>query len=105
MSDQKDDSKRKKLNIELDEDVAQGIYSNLVIINHSPTEFVLDYVNVMPGTPKSKVRSRVILTPQHAKRLLKALNDNIAKYENRHGKIEDEERQNIPLNFGPTGEA
>lgn len=105
MSDQKDDSKRKKLNIQLDEDVAQGIYSNLVIINHSPTEFVLDYVNVMPGTPKSKVRSRVILTPQHAKRLLKALNDNIAKFENRHGKIEDEERQNIPLNFGPTGEA
>lgn len=105
MSDQNDDNKRKKLNIQLDEDVAQGIYSNLVIINHSPTEFVLDYVNVMPGTPKSKVRSRVILTPQHAKRLLKALNDNIAKYENRHGEIEDEERQNIPLNFGPTGEA
>lgn len=104
MSDQKDD-KRQKLNIQLDEDVAQGIYSNLVIINHSPTEFVLDYVNVMPGTPKSKVRSRVILTPQHAKRLLNALKDNIDKYEKRHGEIQKEERQNIPLNFGPTGEA
>ena len=105
MSDQKDDKRQEKLNIQLDEDIAQGIYSNLVIINHSPTEFVLDYVNVMPGTPKSKVRSRVILTPQHAKRLLNALKDNIDKYEKRHGEIQKEERQNIPLNFWTTGEA
>ncbi|MGB2087519.1 MAG: DUF3467 domain-containing protein [Psychroflexus salarius] len=96
---------KQKLNIQIDEDTAQGIYSNLVIVNHSPSEFVLDYVNVMPGTPKSKVRSRVILTPQHAKRLLKALNDNILKYEKRHGKIQEQEKPNIPLNFGPTGEA
>ncbi len=104
MSDN-NNKEQQKLNIQIDEDTAQGIYSNLVIINHSPSEFVVDYVNVMPGTPKSKVRSRVILTPQHAKRLLKALNDNIKKYESRHGEIQEQEKPNIPLNFGPTGEA
>lgn len=104
MSDQKE-NKQKKLNIQLDEDTAQGKYSNLAIINHSATEFVLDFVNVMPGSPKSKVQSRIILTPQHAKRLLKALNDNIHRFEKSNGKIEEKERQNIPLNFGPTGQA
>lgn len=104
MSDQKE-NKQKKLNIQLDEDIAQGKYSNLAIINHSATEFVLDFVNVMPGSPKSKVQSRIILTPQHAKRLLKALNDNIIRFENSNGKIEEKEKPNIPLNFGPTGQA
>ena len=58
-----------QINIELDEKVAEGIYSNLAIINHSPSEFVLDFVTIMPGVPKSKVKSRIILTPQHGKRL------------------------------------
>ena len=65
-----------QINIELDEKVAEGTYSNLAIINHSNTEFVLDFISLMPGVPKAKVKSRIILTPQHAKRLLKALNEN-----------------------------
>lgn len=94
-----------QINIELDEAVAQGIYSNLAIINHSVSEFVVDFVTIMPGIPKSKVKSRIILTPQHAKRFLKALNDNIRRFEKAHGEIKDFEQPPIPLNFGPTGEA
>ena len=75
------EDKKIQINIELDEQTAQGVYANLAIINHSASEFVLDFVNVMPGLPKSKVRSRVILTPQHAKRLLRALQENVARYE------------------------
>lgn len=97
--------KQKKLNIEIDEVTAQGQYSNLAIVNHSPSEFVVDFVNIMPGAPKSKVKSRIILTPQHAKRLLKALGDNIGRFEKQHGEIKDYDRPSIPLNFGPTGQA
>lgn len=105
MSDQ-NEKKQKKLNIQIDDDIAQGIYSNLAILNHSQSEFVLDFVNVMPGSPKSKVRSRIILTPQHAKRLLRALNDNISRFEKNHGTIKEQDKPNIPMNFGgPTGEA
>lgn len=99
-------SKKQQLNIQLDEDVANGSYSNLVIINHSATEFVLDFVSVMPGVPKSKVKSRMILAPIHAKRLLRALTENVKRFENANGTIKDDQRQqNIPLNFGPTAEA
>src|SRR5690554_3744262 len=105
MSDQKKPNKPGQINIELDEKVAEGTYSNLAIINHSVSEFVVDFVSIMPGTPKSKVKSRIILTPQHAKRLLKALGDNIQRFENKHGTIKDYDQPNIPLNFGPTGEA
>jgi len=95
-----------KLDIELPEEIAQGIYSNLAIINHSATEFVLDYVAIMPGLPKAKVKSRIILTPQHAKRLLKALAENVAKFEKKHGEIKDyDNHPTIPMNFGPTGQA
>lgn len=94
-----------QINIELDEKVAEGIYSNLAIINHSPSEFVLDFVTIMPGVPKSKVKSRIILTPQHAKRFLKALGENIHRFELAHGEIKDSEQPPIPLNFGPTGQA
>lgn len=94
-----------QINIELDEKVAEGIYSNLAIINHSPSEFVLDFVTIMPGVPKSKVKSRVILTPQHAKRLLAALNENIHRFENAHGEIKEFEQPHIPMNFGPGGQA
>ena len=95
------------LNIELAEEIAQGVYSNLAIINHSPSEFVVDFIQMMPGLPKAKVKSRIILTPQHAKRLMKALNDNILKFESQHGDIKDvDPNAGIPLNFGgPTPEA
>lgn len=104
MSDQKQ-PQQGQINIELDEATAQGFYSNLAIINHSPSEFVLDFVCIMPGTPKAKVKSRIILTPQHAKRLLKAMGENIHRFEQAHGEIKDSEQPPIPLNFGPTGQA
>lgn len=94
-----------QINIELDEKIAEGIYSNLAIINHSASEFVLDFVCIMPGTPKAKVKSRIVLTPQHAKRLLKAMGENIHRFETAHGEIKDTEQPAIPLNFGPTGQA
>jgi len=105
MANNQNKPKQNQINIELDESIAQGIYSNLAIINHSASEFVVDFVTIMPGAPKSKVKSRIILTPQHAKRFLKALNDNIKRFENAHGEIKDFEQSPIPLNFGPTGEA
>ena len=96
-----------QVNIELTDDMANGVYSNLSIITHSPSEFVLDFIKIMPGVPKAKVKSRVLLTPQHAKRLLKALRDNISKYESQHGEIKNMDAlNNIPLSFsGPTAEA
>ncbi len=89
-----------QLNIEISEEVAEGNYANLAIITHSHAEFVIDFVNVMPGTPKSKVKSRIILTPQHAKRLMKALTENIGRYEGSNGPIKDLEEVQIPFNFG-----
>lgn len=94
-----------QLNIEISEEIAEGTYANLAIITHSHAEFVLDFVNVMPGTPKSKVKARVILTPQHAKRLMKALMENIQKYESVNGPIKDLEEVQLPMNFGPAGQA
>ena len=105
MSDSNNTPKQGQLNIEIDESVAQGVYSNLAIINHSPSEFVLDFISVMPGTSKSKVRSIIILTPQHAKRLNKAIAENISRYEENHGVISDKDQPHIPLSFGPTGQA
>lgn len=105
MADEKDKQKQGQINIELDEKVAEGTYSNLAIINQSVSEFVVDFVNIMPGVPKNKVKSRRILTPQHAKRLLKALGDNVSRFESAHGEIKDYEQPPIPLNFGPTGQA
>lgn len=103
---EKKNSKEGKLNIELSEEIAEGIYSNLAIINHSVSEFVIDFINIMPGKPKAKVKSRIVLTPQHAKRLIKALADNVKKFEQQHGEIKDYDKQHqIPMNFGPTGQA
>jgi hypothetical protein len=94
------------LNIELTEEMAEGIYSNLAIITHSNSEFVIDFVKVMPGVPKAKVKSRIVLTPQHAKRLLSAIADNISKFEAVHGVIKQTEGMSIPMNFGgPTAQA
>lgn len=95
-----------QLNIELSEETAEGIYSNLAIITHSNAEFIIDFVKVMPGVPKAKVKSRIVLTPQHAKRLLAALADNISKYEAVHGMIKQTEGMGIPMGFGgPTAQA
>jgi len=95
-----------QLNIELTEDMAEGEYANLAIITHSHAEFVIDFVNVMPGTPKSKVKSRIIFTPQHAKRFMKALTENISRFEASNGKIQELEEVQLPLNFGgPTAQA
>ena len=103
MNEEKNDN---KLNIELNEEVAEGIYSNLAIISHSNSEFVIDFIKVMPGMPKAKVKSRILMTPEHAKRLVNALLDNIQKYEATHGKIKDLGPSGIPMNFGgPTAEA
>ncbi|MFK7048655.1 hypothetical protein FLACOL_00436 [Flavobacterium columnare] len=100
-----DQEQEGQINIELDEAIAEGFYSNLAIINHSDTEFVVDFVNIMPGMPKAKVKSRIILTPEHAKRLTQALIENIRRFENTHGAIKESEQPQIPLNFGPTGKA
>ena len=78
-----------KLDINLSDDIAQGIYSNLAIITHSDNEFIVDFVSMMPGVPKGNVRSRIIMTPQNAKRLLAALGDNIRKFEEKNGPIKD----------------
>lgn len=103
--DENQNEQGKQLNIELDEAVADGTYSNLAIINHSVSEFIVDFINVMPGVPKAKVKSRIILTPQHAKRLTKALADNVRKFEQANGEIKDYEQPPVPMNFGPTGQA
>jgi hypothetical protein len=103
MMEEKNQNKKNQINIELKEDVAQGTYANLAIITHSTSEFVLDFVRVMPGIPKAEVKSRIILTPEHAKRLLNALKDNISKFESAHGKIKEPESGGnpvIPMNFG-----
>ncbi len=91
-----------QLNIELTEDMADGTYANLAIITHSFAEFVIDFVNVMPNAPKAKVKSRVIMTPQHAKRLMRALIDNVKRYEAQQGVIKEQEQANMPINFGGT---
>ena len=101
----KDKTKDNNINIELDESIAQGLYSNLVIVNHSPTEFVLDFINVMPGAQKAKVRSRIILTPEHTKKFINALAENLDKYEKSFGKIKNFQKEVIPISFGPKGEA
>lgn len=106
MSEEKKD--QKGLNIELSEEIADGTYSNLAIITHSSAEFVIDFIRVMPGVPKAKVKSRIMLTPQHAKRLMRALNDNITKFEAQHGTIKEGEGPagTLPMNFGgPTAQA
>ena len=92
-----------QLQIELSEEIAEGMYSNLAIITHSSAEFVCDFIKVMPGVPKAKVKSRIVLTPEHAKRFMRALQDNVSKYEAEHGTIKATENPNtppLPMNFG-----
>ena len=96
-----------QINIELSEEIAEGIYSNLAMIAHSNSEFVIDFIRLMPGVPKAKVKSRIVITPEHAKRFLLALKDNIEKYENSFGAIKrTDDMPKFPMNFGGTvGEA
>jgi hypothetical protein len=105
MSDPKPPS---QLSIELNEEIAQGTYSNLAVITHSASEFVIDFIRIMPGVPKAQVKSRIILTPEHTKRLMAALKDNISKYEAVHGPVKDVQGSGpvLPLTFGgPTAQA
>ena len=95
-----------QINIEISEEMSEGSYANLAIINHSQSEFVIDFVNIMPGTPKSKVKSRIILTPFHAKRFMKAIVENVKKFEAVNGTIQDMDAIDIPFTFGaPTAQA
>lgn len=96
-----------QIQVDLPEDVATGTYSNLAIITHSDSEFLVDFLSALPGMPKARVRSRIIMTPVNAKRLLRALRDNIAKFEQVHGEIRETgpEGGGFPMNLGPTGMA
>ena len=95
-----------QLNIELTEEMADGQYANLAVITHSFAEFIIDFVNVMPNVPKSKVKSRIVMTPPHAKRLMRALIDNVKQFEAANGVIKDQEPQAIPFALGgQTGQA
>ena len=93
------------IDLELDEITAQGHYSNLAIISHSATEFVVDFAAMLPGVPKAKVKSRIILTPEHAKRLLMSLQDNITRYESNMGQIKFRQLEHQPNSFNEIGEA
>lgn len=99
--------KQNQINIELTEEVAEGEYANLAMIAHSSSEFVIDFIRLMPGVPKAKVKSRIVITPEHAKRLAAALADNIRKFEDSFGEIKQaQEAPSFPMNFGGTvGEA
>ena len=84
---ERESKKKQQIKIELDENVGQGEYANFAVVTHSPAEFVMDYIRVLPGMTKSKVKSRIIMAPMHAKTLMMALQDNIKKYENKFGEI------------------
>ncbi|MCQ2608297.1 MAG: DUF3467 domain-containing protein [Bacteroidales bacterium] len=100
-----EEKKEQQISIDLPADVADGIYSNLAVISHSNTEFILDFIRMMPGMPKAKVMSRVILTPEHAKKLLFALQENVQKYEQHNGPIK-QTTNNFPLpNIGGNAQA
>ena len=102
-----DQTKKNQINIELTDDIAEGVYSNLAIITHSHAEFIIDFIKMMPGTPKAKVESRIILTPEHAKRVFNALHDNIRKFEQMHGPIKESKDGGAPpfTMGGPTAQA
>jgi len=106
-NNERDPNQSQQINVELTDEVAEGVYSNLAMIAHSNSEFVIDFIRLMPGVPKAKVKSRIIMTPDHAKRLLAALKDNIDKYEDAFGRINSGgDAPSFPMNFGGTlGEA
>ncbi len=101
-------NKGQQLQIDLPQTVASGVYSNFAIISHSSSEFVVDFATLLPGVPKATVRSRVMLAPEHAKRLVQALQENIMKYEQQFGVIQLPNNQNrtiAPFGMGGKGEA
>jgi hypothetical protein len=100
-------NEKNQISIELPEDVAEGTYANLAVISHSHAEFIVDFIRLLPNVPKAKVKSRIILTPQHAKMLMKALGENVKKFERQHGPIKDIEGPHVPpINFNtPPGQA
>ena len=101
MADDKNQAPQNQINIELSEEIAEGVYSNLAMIAHSNSEFVIDFIRLMPGVPKAKVKARIVITPEHAKRLLAALKDNIEKYEVAFGPIKrTDDLPKFPMNFG-----
>lgn len=104
-----ENKKNQHIDIELPEDISEGIYSNLAIITHSHSEFVVDFIKILPGIPKGKVKSRIILTPTHAKKLMDALRDNLNKFEEQFGEIDNNNpgsNGGFPINFGGmTGQA
>ncbi len=91
---------QQQINVELTPEMAEGTYANLAIITHSPAEFVIDFTRLLPGIPKAKVKSRIIMTPQHAKSLLLALQDNIGKFEKQHGEIKTQTVAGDNKSFG-----
>ena len=106
MPDQTQNLNQGQMEIELPEEEASGTYSNLVMISHSGSEFILDFISVMPGRPKAKVEKRMVLTPDHAKRLVNALSENIERFEKENGPIDDNDQIDVPFNYrGPTPEA
>ena len=96
---EKQSKKRHQIKIELDDNIGQGEYVNLAVVTHSPAEFVMDYIRVLPGMTKSKVKSRIIMAPMHAKTLMMALQDNIKKYENKFGEIKVQKGGGSPPDF------
>lgn len=95
-----------QINIELSEELAEGTFANLAMIGHTQEEFVIDFIRIMPNMPKAKVKSRVILTPTHAKRFMRALVENIQRYEAQHGPIKNNNNPpNFPMNFSPKAQA
>ena len=107
MADKAKEQQPNQINIELSEEIAEGEFANLAMIAHSSSEFVIDFIRLMPGIPKAKVKARIVITPEHAKRLLTALNENIERYEASFGVIKQtQEFPSFPMNFGGTvGEA
>lgn len=103
MANQKDN----QLQIDIASEVARGVYSNFAIISHSRAEFIIDLASSLPGSPKAQVVSRVILAPEHAKRLLLALQENVMRYEKEHGQIplESAAKPSVPRTANPFGEA
>lgn len=101
MSKEQPAAQENQINIELTEDIAEGEYANLAMIAHSSSEFVIDFIRLMPGIPKAKVKARIVITPEHAKRLLAALADNIRRFEESYGDIKQVHQEpSFPMNFG-----
>ena len=94
--DNKNKNKSKQIKIEIDDSVGQGEYVNFAIVTHSIAEFIIDFIRILPGIPKSKVKSRIVISPIHAKTFMKALEDNINKYESKYGEI-----KTVNKNFSP----